>query len=117
MPPESQWLMLGLIVVIIITTVRKRYMQALETGQTRSGTPLRDYTDLRNRFLTRVLWCFFPGSAIAVWIWINQQKYTVAILTVIITGSIAIGGAIFDACLLRAWAKREKNQESAGKES
>ncbi len=109
MSPQMQWLFYGLVAAAIIGTVRMRYKKALETGETRSGTPLRTYADLRERCMTRLLWCFLPASAIAIWLWVYQQKDSVAILTIIITGSIVIGGVIFDYALLRAWDKRKKD--------
>ena len=100
----TKWIFGFLVLCIIIGTVRSRYQQALETGQTRSSIPLRTYADLWARLRIRLFWCLFPAVAIAVYLWLFMDQIAIALPTALVAMLVTFGGAIFDHYLLRGWA-------------
>jgi hypothetical protein len=113
----TKWLFGLLIVCFIIGTVRMRYRQALETGHTRSAIVLRTYADLWARLRVRLFWCLFPAAAVAAWLWLVPHQPVISLATVLVAASVTFGGAIFDLCLLRAWAKNPpaRSNDNAGR--
>lgn len=96
-----------LLIAAIAGTVRMRYLEARKTGRTRSSIVLRTYSDLWARFRVRLMWCFFPATAVALWLCITRNETVICVLTIAVAAIITVGGAFFDHCLLRYWAKNK----------
>lgn len=96
-----------LLVAAIGGTVRMRYLDARRTGKTRSSIVLRTYGDLWARLRIRLLWCFFPATAVGLWLCITRGDTVTCVLTIAAGAVITVGGVIYDHCLLRAWSKNK----------
>src|SRR5690606_18748507 len=84
--------------------VRMRYMQAKETGVTRSSIPLRTRRDMLARLQLRLTWFWLPTAAISIWLWFYRDPVT-AVLTQCFAAAFVLGSVLFDHMLLNAWAK------------
>lgn len=104
MSDNTKLIFLILLLAAIVGTVRMRYLDARKTGRTRSSIVLRSYNDLWARFRIRLTWCFFPATAIAIFLCVARGETVICILTIAVAAIITVGGAIFDHCLLRYWA-------------